>query len=89
MAPEGGLPFDVFLGFETFSQSGRLAFRRTFLVWCCFSFRVAHLAFILLRLGKVSSIRRICRVEALKMKREQFIAWDRAGAQCFGPVFPH
>jgi hypothetical protein len=21
------------------------------------------------------------------MKREQFIAWDRAGAQCFGPVF--
>ena len=63
MALEGGSPFDDFLGFETVFQSGRLAFRRPFLVWCCFSFRVAHLAFVLLRLGKVSPIRMFHRVE--------------------------
>ena len=83
MALEGGLPFDVFLGFETLSQPGRLAFRRLFLVWCCFSFRVAHLAFILLRLGKVTSIRRFHRVETLRMKREQKIPVGPGGGSAF------
>jgi len=87
MALEGCSLFDDFLGLETVSQSGWLAFRQPFPVWCCFSFRVAHLAFVLLRLGNVSSISRFQRIETIRMKREQKIPVGPGGGSAFRTGF--